>query len=294
MLDYADQRYYASAYGRFNTPDRKAGNGMDPGTLNRYSYVNGDPINRNDPRGLCAVMIGGITMGPTNSSAAWTTEAASLGSDSAYPYAGEGPVGSVVSVAQQAFTANDATATALSAIQYALSSNTGLVDIVAYSGGAAAFTAAYGELSSAQQARIGFVQYISPGAATQLANVQGTTSVVLGSGLVDNAATIGTQIPQGVPIQNSSCDHTDLACLFQAASPGLNLISSNGPCQNPEAFTRTGSPTTAQSVFGGDNGPVVRMPPWALPNGPTVSSDPYSLSIRQSLSRCLNEPECRM
>jgi RHS repeat-associated protein len=53
-LDYADQRYYASAYGRFDTVDPWRGSAQrnDPGTWNRYSYVAGDPVNRADPRGL--------------------------------------------------------------------------------------------------------------------------------------------------------------------------------------------------------------------------------------------------
>ena len=53
-LDYADQRYYASSYGRFNTPDpyRASGGPADPGSWNRYSYVGGDPINFYDPQGL--------------------------------------------------------------------------------------------------------------------------------------------------------------------------------------------------------------------------------------------------
>jgi len=49
-----DQRFYASTYGRFNSPDpswtsAKAG---VPGTWNRYSYARLDPVNRNDPKGL--------------------------------------------------------------------------------------------------------------------------------------------------------------------------------------------------------------------------------------------------
>jgi hypothetical protein len=49
------QRYYASAYGRFNTPDPYGGSAgpTDPGSWNRYSYALGDPVNGNDPRGLC-------------------------------------------------------------------------------------------------------------------------------------------------------------------------------------------------------------------------------------------------
>ncbi len=55
-LHYAEQRYYASSYGRFNRvdPSRRSAKRRDPGTWNRYGYVGGDPINRNDPRGLMA------------------------------------------------------------------------------------------------------------------------------------------------------------------------------------------------------------------------------------------------
>jgi RHS repeat-associated protein len=52
-LDYADQRFYASSYGRFNTPDPNMASGGpgDPGSFNRYSYTRGDPVNRYDPGG---------------------------------------------------------------------------------------------------------------------------------------------------------------------------------------------------------------------------------------------------
>ena len=48
------QRFYASSYGRFNTPDPYgvSANTAVPGSMNRYSYTKGDPINRKDPRGL--------------------------------------------------------------------------------------------------------------------------------------------------------------------------------------------------------------------------------------------------
>ena len=47
-FDYADQRYYASTYGRFNTADpyQASGGPSDPGSWNRYSYTRGDPVNR--------------------------------------------------------------------------------------------------------------------------------------------------------------------------------------------------------------------------------------------------------
>jgi RHS repeat-associated protein len=53
-LDYANQRMYASTYGRFNAPDRMGGKLKDPGSWNRYSYVLGDPVNLRDPNGTCA------------------------------------------------------------------------------------------------------------------------------------------------------------------------------------------------------------------------------------------------
>jgi RHS repeat-associated protein len=47
------QRYYASSYGRFNTPDIGASARLkNPNSWNRYTYVNGDPVNRRDPHGL--------------------------------------------------------------------------------------------------------------------------------------------------------------------------------------------------------------------------------------------------
>jgi len=53
-LDYADQRYYAAGYGRFNTADpyRASAGAGDPGSWNRYAYVGGDPINYSDRHGL--------------------------------------------------------------------------------------------------------------------------------------------------------------------------------------------------------------------------------------------------
>jgi len=51
-LDYADQRYYSSAVGRFTTLDPMRGATVaDPGSWNKYAYVGGDPINFRDLSG---------------------------------------------------------------------------------------------------------------------------------------------------------------------------------------------------------------------------------------------------
>jgi RHS repeat-associated protein len=53
-LDYANNRYYANAYGRFMTPDpfSNSGHGNEPQSWNGYAYALGDPANLHDPSGL--------------------------------------------------------------------------------------------------------------------------------------------------------------------------------------------------------------------------------------------------
>ena len=54
-LDYAEARFYSSEWGRFMSPDPaglSAATQTSPKSFNRYSYVEGDPVNYNDPEGL--------------------------------------------------------------------------------------------------------------------------------------------------------------------------------------------------------------------------------------------------
>ncbi len=55
-LDYAQQRHYASTYGRFTSIDPADGSASpaNPGTWNRYQYADFDPINKIDPQGTWA------------------------------------------------------------------------------------------------------------------------------------------------------------------------------------------------------------------------------------------------
>jgi RHS repeat-associated protein len=66
-LDYADQRYYGAALGRFMTPDPYSGSGgpSDPQSWNRYAYAGGDPVNLSDPSGLIACGDIAVTGGGT-------------------------------------------------------------------------------------------------------------------------------------------------------------------------------------------------------------------------------------
>ena len=63
-LDYADQRYYSSGFGRFMTPDPfKPGAGLDdPASWNQYSYTGGEPVNRTDPTGEFWVSMGTFSL----------------------------------------------------------------------------------------------------------------------------------------------------------------------------------------------------------------------------------------
>ena len=53
-LNYARNRYYSGAYGRFLTPDpyKASASVQNPQSWNRFAYVEGDPGNLNDPEGL--------------------------------------------------------------------------------------------------------------------------------------------------------------------------------------------------------------------------------------------------
>jgi RHS repeat-associated protein len=60
--DYAEQRYYNNGTGRFWSVDpggMATADASTPTSLNRYAYVNGDPVNYGDPSGRIVVYAGG-------------------------------------------------------------------------------------------------------------------------------------------------------------------------------------------------------------------------------------------
>jgi hypothetical protein len=164
-LDYADQRFYASTYGRFTTTDpRYAGALSNPESLNLYSYVLGDPVNGKDPQGLCSVIGGGVTESAyeagTNAEQEFANE---VGGIAVFPYSnGTHPGGFLNVAAQSKDIPTGATLNWFMALTVA-AETPGPISAYAFSGSAAAFTLAYNLLPSEIQARITNITYIDPG-----------------------------------------------------------------------------------------------------------------------------------
>jgi len=77
-LDKMGERYYDPSVGRWTQMDRMTGNLRDPQSLNRYAFVEGDPINFVDPMGTCngfdlAAAAGGFVFGVLSGAGAVAT-----------------------------------------------------------------------------------------------------------------------------------------------------------------------------------------------------------------------------
>jgi RHS repeat-associated protein len=245
-LDYADQRFYASSYGRFNTPDRKGGKPKDPGSLNKYSYIRGDPVNRNDPRGLCDVVVGGITQSSGNQSSetSITGFASSIGAIQAFPYAGTDVGSGGAYVLNTSFNQTEEAQTAAAAIVAATADSPGPINLFGFSGGDQAITSALPLLPASVLARIASITYASPGAVGALGTVFGVTpTVITGQGFQNFVAGIGTIIPLGWNVIPTNCAH-DASCDFAAAG---SAASAGNACNQTSTFSAQGL-TTVQTV----------------------------------------------
>lgn len=220
-------------------------------------------------------MLSGITMGP-GSNSSWQNEAVALGADTAYPYEGQNGWDSVMSVKDQGSgVVNNATYAARDAIAYAIAGNGGKpVDIIAYSGGAGAFAAAYSLLTSWQQSMIGKILYIDPGANGSVP-VNSQTTVEWGKGRDHWLATARTSVPSGTPSISTGCAHTDLGCLFGGASAQLSAIQADGQCSDPEVYTRS-------SPWG--------MPGTGIPSPPPPPVNPVAGGFWWYLSPPVDDP----
>ena len=112
LLDYANNRYYSNAYGRFMTPDRSMKNVRltSPQTWNAYTYVKGDPVNHNDPSGLTTCdengdnCYDGVTVNGDTGESTWTDVFGSFSYNEQY-FAPPDPVlGQIYNDAQAAST----------------------------------------------------------------------------------------------------------------------------------------------------------------------------------------------
>ena len=240
--DYADQRYYSSALGRFLNADPSWGSVSysNPQSWNRYSYVFGDPINGSDPSGLCTTIIGGITQTP------WTAPtseeqkfASNVGAITAFPYAGDlSGVDIANVVVQGAGVVTGATLTALEAIALA-AQNPGPIDIIAFSGGAAAFADAYKYLTQDVKNRIGNITFIDPGSFSNLGTFAGGNVAVYADNSDLGNALLNFFDPLPVTVDTGNCGH-DSNCVFQNFADSLAKRASDCPTGAGSSFGAPG------------------------------------------------------
>jgi RHS repeat-associated protein len=246
-LDYADQRYYTSALGRFMTPDRYWGSASlrNPQSWNRYAYVLSDPVNHNDPFGLCDDVVAGIDETSTNNSE--STFANSIGAMQAYPYAGTDHTTGVAEVGIGGVTSNTWNAlTVAASINQAAADSSGPINLFIFSGGAQAFADAIQYLSAAVIGRISAITYASPGMIGTPATVNGIVpTVVFGMGTDDIAATAMTVIPGTWNVIKSNCGH-DASCEFDAAMAAG--VGSGDKCDSPAAISSPIQPSLGQAI----------------------------------------------
>lgn len=274
-LDYADQRFYASTYGRFNTPDPAIGSAgpNNPQSWNRYSYVNGDPVNSLDPQGLCSVIVGGLTQTANPGDPSPQEEFANeVGAISAFPYAGGSFTGGVANVIKQGLVApTGATLTALQAISLA-ATNPGPISIYAYSGGAGAFAAAWSYLTPAVQDRIQNITYIDPGSAQSLPVGNGANVTVYddANSLLNLALQfLGGSVPLGSQfVDTGNCGH-NANCVFTKYAATLSQTASYCPTGSGGVF---GAPSRTVNQFGANPFGGYYWYSWEIPPSPWVTS----------------------
>jgi RHS repeat-associated protein len=277
-VDYADQRYYKANYGRFWTPDPgNAGELKNPTSLNRYTYVLDDPVNNHDPEGLCTVMLGGITQTPyTPGTESQQDVAEEIGAISAFGYAGGTLPPDLANVmAQGVGIPTGATLTALEAIALA-AQNPGPIDIIAFSGGAASFTTAWGYLNADVKSRIESITYVAPGSSPtqslQTGNPGTYIQVFDGSAdFVDIALQLlgGSQPSSQNFYPTGSCGH-DASCIFATYFDQIEFGQSGCQIGAGSVFgvAPLNIPVTPPAIFG----PLSMILYWTLPPVPVVTS----------------------
>jgi RHS repeat-associated protein len=234
-LDYFNARYFASALGRFTSPDpgNAGANLSDPQTWNGYAYVRNNPLNATDPSGYCDVLAAGITMYPGKSSVVDDFIADKL---AVFPYTGSG-----LSQFVQAFTDGGDVPGLLLAIRGAIGQTppSEMVNIFTISGGAQTARSALGQLSSDELARIGNITYMIPGdnfwdGALPSGNV--STTYIRGTGQ-DRLVPSVRPASGSYDFIQSSCGHS-ADCILSSFSQLLKN-KSGSKCGTPGVITPT-------------------------------------------------------
>ena len=243
-LDYADQRYYANSTARFTMPDPSSSASTTvPQSWNKYAYSSNDPINSNDPSGLCDVMLAGIRMAAAQDGdfEAYSTDmisvyAYSVGASPASGFLGKvsGIAQGIFDVASQMFGPNSSTTAAVVGLLLA-SEDDGPINVTTFSGGAQAFTKAVAFLNDNGGAdivaRINNITYVSPGGSGSLYD-NGHGQILTGNGLVDSLASLATFSGLSDAAQQApECGH-DFGCIMRHFS---QLVSTRqgSACSSP-------------------------------------------------------------
>ena len=197
-------------------------------------------MNRNDPRGLCDAVVGGIT--DSSSSNSIGGFANQIGAMQAFPYAGTDVVSGGAYVINTSFNQNVEAQTAAAAIEAAAADSPGPINLFGFSGGDQAISSALPLLPPSVLARIASITYAAPGAFGALGTVFGITpTVILGATDVNNTlAGLATIIPQGWNVIPTNCAH-DAGCLFAAAG---SASSAGNACNQTATFSAQGLTTT--------------------------------------------------
>lgn len=251
------------------TPDPSTANAdpRNPQSWNFYAYVNGDPVNANDPYGLCDVIMAGITQNRNNAPDV-EGYAAGNGAISVFPYSQHSNTSSLLSsidshfagfaeVAVQSLTAQTSTFAAVTSLLLAAQDGKP-INVTTFSGGAAALTAAVNWLNgqgTAGQAVVNMIDtitYVAPGAAQSL-YVNLNTTVITG-GATNGLVGFATSYPGATVLHDqNNCGH-NFGCLLNE----FGYVDSRGdPCSKPaivnqplNGFEFTGAYNPAANLSG--------------------------------------------
>jgi RHS repeat-associated protein len=246
-FQYADQRWYSPGMGRFVAADPYPGGVhlRNPKSWNRYSYTNGDPINKNDPTGRCDAAIAGIRMSAGSSADAIAFGNYGINDITVFPYslgasenAAFGVAGGIIDVASQKFGGSSNTTAAIAGLVIAAQDGKP-INVTTFSGGAASFTAAVSFLNSnggqGVTSLINNITYISPGAVGPLFD-NNKTAVLLGGKPGDVAEPLATGasawgLLNTVPMVADDCGHS-FDCIQKTFAAFL-AARSGAPCSEP-------------------------------------------------------------